>query len=71
MVHLHHPERDMPKPLINPLSPPRRALRDPRAIAALLARSAHIGRQLVTIETDRRGETVAYLERQPAQAVRS
>lgn len=46
----------------------RRQLLDPRAIAALLARSAHTGRQLITIETDRHGETVAFLERKQRNA---
>jgi hypothetical protein len=51
--------------------PSRRRVTDPRAIAALIAHGARLGRELVTIETNSRGETVAYVARSCGQAVRS
>jgi hypothetical protein len=55
----------------NTVCTPRLAVSDARAIRALLAPSALNGHQLAVIETDRHGETVAYLQRQPVRAVRS
>lgn len=44
---------------------------DRRALPALMARAPRLRRFQLTIETDPYGDTRAYLERLPAQAVRS
>lgn len=44
---------------------------DRRALPALMARPQRLRSFQLTIETDRYGDTRAYLERQRAQAVRS
>jgi hypothetical protein len=48
----------------------RRRVTDPRAIAALIAHGARLGRDLVTVETDSHGQTIAYVARSGGQAVR-
>ena len=54
----------------NPFAPCRIVI-DRRALPALLARPERMRPFQLTIETDRHGDTRAYLERQQAAAVRS
>jgi hypothetical protein len=44
-------------------SPPRRIPLDRNALQALLARGGQLGRYALRVETNRRGDTIAFLER--------
>ncbi|MEY4762971.1 MAG: hypothetical protein RLZZ200_2827 [Pseudomonadota bacterium] len=45
---------------------PQRIPLDRRSIGPMLARAARLGGYLLQVETDRHGQTVAYLQRQVA-----
>ena len=50
---------------------PQRIPLDHRNLSAMLAKASRLSGYMLHVETDDRGDTVAYLEREPTQAARS